>query len=227
MVFKFADNRNPKSLASRLRTRRHEWFRLLISNLPRPLKILDVGGTAAIWETIGFVNRFDIQISLLNIEPCEASYHNVLSLFGDARDMQQFRENEFDVVYSNSVIEHVGDLDDMRRMAQEVRRVGKNYFLQTPNRFFPMEPHFLFPLFQFLPSAVQISLVQNFRLGWVGRQVERELAKKAVESIRLLSWNEMHALFPDAKIQRETLLGLTKSLIAYKVEQAFNSDLTL
>jgi 2-polyprenyl-3-methyl-5-hydroxy-6-metoxy-1,4-benzoquinol methylase len=79
--------------------------------------------------------------------------------------MRQFRDHQFDVVYSNSVIEHVGDLDDMRRMAQEIQRVGKRYFLQTPNRYFPIEPHFVFPFFQFLPRPVQISLVQKFRLG--------------------------------------------------------------
>lgn len=217
MVPKFADNRNPNSLASRLRAERNKRFRSLISSLPRPLTVLDVGGTETVWETIGFANQPDIQITLINIEPSETSYNNISSIVGDARDMRQFSEHQFDVAYSNSVIEHVGNLADTQRMAREVRRVGKHYFVQTPNRYFPIEPHFVFPFFQFLPRTVQIALVQNFNLGWVGRNPERKYAERAVDTIRLLSWNEMHGLFPDAKIEKERLLGLTKSIIAYKI----------
>jgi ubiquinone/menaquinone biosynthesis C-methylase UbiE len=217
MVLKLADNRDPNSLASRLRARRNEWFRSLISNLPKPLTVLDVGGMEAVWETIGFVNRPDIQITLLNVEPCKTSYSNISVVIGDARNMHQFRDNQFDVVYSNSVIEHVGALDDMRRMAQEIRRVGKRYFLQTPNRYFPIEPHFVFPFFQFLPRSVQIFLLQNYKLGWIGRVPERKFAEIAIDSIRLLTWNEMRSLFADAEIEREKLFGITKSLIAYKM----------
>jgi 2-polyprenyl-3-methyl-5-hydroxy-6-metoxy-1,4-benzoquinol methylase len=131
--------------------------------------------------------------------------------------MKQFSEHQFDVVYSNSVIEHVGDLGDMQRMAQEVRRVGKYYFVQTPNRYFPIEPHFVFPFFQFFPRSAQISIVQKFSLGWIGREPEKKSAERAVDSIRLLSQKEMYNLFPDAKIEKEVLLGLTKSITAYKI----------
>jgi SAM-dependent methyltransferase len=217
MVFKFADNRDPNSLASRLRAKRHEWFRSLISNLPRPLTVLDVGGTETVWEIIGFVNQPDIQITIINIEPSETSYNNISLVVGDARDMRQFRDHQFDVVYSNSVIEHVGDLVDMRRMAREIQRVGKRFFLQTPNRYFPIEPHFVFPFFQFLPRPVQIALVQKFTLGWVERQPEKKYAERAVDSIRLLSSSDMRGLFADAKLEKERLLGITKSLIAYKI----------
>jgi hypothetical protein len=85
MALKFADNRDPDSLASRLRAKRHDWFRSLISSLPRPLTVLDVGGTETVWKTIGFVNQPDIQITLINVEPCETSYNNISSVLGDAR----------------------------------------------------------------------------------------------------------------------------------------------
>ena len=68
MVVKFADNRNPNSLASRLRAERNKWFRSLISTLPRPLTLLDVGGTETVWETIGFANQPSVQITLINLE---------------------------------------------------------------------------------------------------------------------------------------------------------------
>jgi hypothetical protein len=60
--------------------------------------------------------------------------------------MPQYRDKEFDIAFSNSVIEHVGNDLRIRQMADEVRRVGRNY-LQTPNYYFPLEPHFFFPFF--------------------------------------------------------------------------------
>ena len=124
--------------------------------------------------------------------------------------MREFRENQFDVVYSNSVIEHVGDIEDMLKMAREVRRVGRWYFLQTSNLFFPMEPHFLFPLFQFLPISCRVYLVRHFNLGWVGRVPDSEGAERKVRSIHLLSKADLRFLFPDANITTEKLFWIDK-----------------
>jgi Methyltransferase domain len=180
---------------------------------PGPLNILDVGGTQAVWESIGFVDQPDISITLLNIERMETSYKNVVSIIGDARDMHEFRNGQFDAVYSNSVIEHVGGIEDMRKMAREIQRVGKRYFVQTPNLYFPIEPHFVFPLFQFLPISWRISLVQRFNLGWVRREPERGRAEREIRSINLLSKTQLRSLFPDADIATERFFGFTKSFI--------------
>ena len=174
----------------------------------------------AVWESINFVNQHDIHITLLNMEgakEAQTSYSNVTTVIGDARDMAEFKDQQFDVVYSNSVIEHVGDSESRRRMASEVRRVGKRYFVQTPNLYFPIEPHFVFPLFQFLPISVRIYLVQNFDLGWLGRIPERERAEQEVRSINLLSKREVRSLFPDGELYQERFAGLVKSLLAYKM----------
>jgi len=95
--------------------------------------------------------------------------------------------------------------------------VGLRYFLQTPYRYFPIEPHFVFPLFQFLPFFIQVYLVQHFNLGWFHRLPEKLEAKNAVRSIQLLSKKEIHLLFPDAHFEDEMLFGLIKSLLAYKM----------
>ena len=213
MVAKFADNRDPHSLASRMRNRRNQRFREAIEGF-RPLNILDVGGTQAVWESIGFVGQHDIWITLLNTQPVETSYANVVTILGDARDMHEFRDRQFDVVYSNSVIEHVGGMEDMRKMAQEIQRVGKRYFVQTPNLYFPIEPHFVFPGFQFLPIPWRVYLVQRFNLGWMGgREPDRQHAEHIVRSINLLSKTQLRSLFPDADITVERFFGFTKSLI--------------
>jgi hypothetical protein len=212
-----ANHDNPASLAARMRGKRLAGLKALLASVPLPMNILDVGGLQGAWETLGFVGRPDIEITLLNIEPAHVSGSNMRSVTGDARSMPEFRDREFDLVFSNSVIEHVGGREEEKRMADEVRRVGKRYYVQTPNRYFPVEPHFLFPCFQFLPTAVQATLVQKFKLGYRPKLPERADAESEVRSIRLLSRTDMRRLFPDAVVADEKLFGLTKSLMAYKI----------
>src|SRR6266702_8179232 len=217
MLPNFADNRDPNSLASRLRAKRNEQFRSLLDSLPRPLKILDVGGRQTVWETIRLVDHPDVHITILNLEQEECRYRNVHSVAGDARDMRGFHDFQFDIVYSNSVIEHVGAIDQMVRMASEVRRVGRRYFVQTPYRYFPIEPHLCFPMFQFLPLSIRTLMVQNFNLGWIAKQPDRKQGADEVRSISLLTRRELQSLFPDGRMMEERLLGLTKSLIIQKL----------
>jgi SAM-dependent methyltransferase len=212
---KIADNSEIDSLASRLRRKRFALFMHLLESLPRPIKILDVGGTQGFWELMGFTNEPDVEVVILNVSAMAMLYDNFASIVGDARDMRSFADNAFDVVFSNSVIEHVGTYADQYRMAEEVQRVGKRYFLQTPNRYFPIEPHFLFPLFQFLPLSLRIFLMRRFDLGWFKKIPDKQQATEHVRSIRLLTRRELLALFPGAMLYKEKFLGLTKSLIVY------------
>jgi hypothetical protein len=201
--------------ARKMRKKRIALFESLISQLPRPLNILDVGGEQGFWELVG-LHQEDAKILLYNIVPSEVSYPTLSSKVGDARDMREFKDREFQIFFSNSVIEHVGTYAQQRQMANEVQRVGERYYVQTPNRFFPMEPHFLFPFFQFLPLAIRVFLVTHFNLGWAGKIPDRQAALQAIKEIRLLTQKELKDLFPGTKIHKETLLGLTKSFIVYK-----------
>jgi hypothetical protein len=110
-------------------------------------------------------------------------------------------------VFSSSTIEHVPK-ELQETFASEIWRVGRRYFVQTPNRYFPIEPHYQFPLFQFLPHRVQRVLNRRFTLGWQ--------PKGSWEEINLLSSRQLKRLFPDAEIHRERVLGLTKSLMAVR-----------
>jgi SAM-dependent methyltransferase len=212
---KFADNRRPGSLANKFRQRRMELFLDLVRMLPAPVRVLDVGGTEGYWQQMGLLGRPGLQVVLLNLHRESAEAPNVSAAVGDARDLSEFPDGSFDVVFSNSVIEHLGSPEDQARMASEVRRVGRRYFVQTPNRYFPLEPHFMFPGFQFLPERVRVGLVRRFALGYHERMRDPERARAAVAEIRLLSPREMRALFPEAELYRERVLGLTKSVIAY------------
>ena len=76
-------------------------------------------------------------------------------------------------------------------MAREVQRVGQRYLVQTPNYFFPIEPHLVFLGFQWLPATARVWLVQHFDLGWCKRRPDRESARQLVNSIRLLRKREL------------------------------------
>lgn len=114
--------------------------------------------------------------------------------------MTVFPDSEFDVVFSNSVIEHLGTYEDQWKMAEEVRRVGQRYFVQTPNKYFPIEPHFLVPFCQFFPTALRAWLLTRFDLGWHKRAANYKTARR---------------LFPEANLYKERVWGLTKSFIVY------------
>jgi SAM-dependent methyltransferase len=197
------------SFATRLRRKRFALFQTLLAGLPRPLRILDVGGTQGFWETMGMADAPGLEFWVINLSDYEfqsarPQFHQAV---GDARHMPQFADQEFDVVFSNSVIEHVGGYADQRRMAREIRRVGRRYFVQTPNRYFPIEPHYLYPFFQFYPPALKRGLVRHLRLGW-GNLAE-------ATTIRLLSKRELLALFPGSRLYAERLFGLNKSFVVY------------
>ncbi len=210
-----ADNTNESSLATKLRKKRFSFFLSLFSQVPKPLRLLDVGGTVNFWRQMNFVKDPQVEITLLNLTPGEVSTNDFQVVLGSGCKMNQFKNGEFDIVFSNSVIEHVGDKEAQESMAREITRVGKRYFVQTPNRYFPLEPHFLFPFYQFLPVDWRVWLLQHAPLGWTEKIPDRTVAKRVVESVTLLSKNELCEHFPGAKIYEEKFLGLTKSLIAY------------
>ena len=210
------DGISQNSLAAKLRRKRFALFTALMSKVPRPLRILDVGGTEVFWKMMDFMRESDVEITLFNRSKIQVSYPNFTSIVGDARDMGQFGDNEYDVVFSNSLIEHVGSYVEQKRVAHEIVRIGKRYFVQTPNYYFPIEPHFLFPFFQHLPLKLKVFLLRHFNLGWYKKTKNHQKATETVNSIRLLRERELKQLFPGAKIYREKFFGLTKSLIFYK-----------
>lgn len=213
---KYVDTSNPHSLISKVRKKRCEFLLALIHSIDNDsIRILDVGGTLPFWETCEFVGGPKCEITLLNLSKFEVpkNYKYITSVQGNGTDMRNYKDNEFDVVVSDSVIEHVGDYENQKKMAREIQRVGKRYFVQTPNFFFPVEPHFLFPFFQFLPLSVKTLLLSYFSLG--GRQPtgNHEKSKVVAKSIRLLKKRELQQLFPEGVILKERLFGLSQSFI--------------
>lgn len=216
MLPRFADNTDAGSWAARLRSRRAERFAAVLDRAPRPLRIVDIGGSPAVWHQLGLADAPDVLITVVNLEQMASAAANITCIVADARDLSAFPDRAFDVAYSNSVLEHVGGPADCARMAAGLRRVADRYFVQTPNRYFPVEPHFVFPMFQFLPRPARVELVRRWQLGWMPREPDRDQAAAAVDSIRLLTRRELRTLFPDAVIEAERIAGVTKSWIAIR-----------
>jgi len=214
MLRDLADSDSPRSFANRLRSRRFEQFEAWATRMPRPLRILDVGGTTAFWENRGWHERTDVEILTLNLEPEPQQHASVKPIVGDATNLVDFADHSVDIVFSNSVIEHLFTFENQRRMAAEVRRVGKAFWVQTPNFWFPIEPHFHFIGWQWLPLAVRSSIIQRRACGWRGPCSDPVGAKRLVEEVRLLTRKEMEVLFPSAVLIPERFGGLVKSWTA-------------
>jgi hypothetical protein len=174
--------------------------------------ILDVGGVASLWEGLSVSPR----VTILNFKkPKKPLPAHIDFVVGDGTRIQ-YPDRSFDIAFSNSTIEHLRDWNTQARFALEMRRVGRAYYVQTPNYYFPIEPHYLAPFIHWFAPAIQKRLVRYATpWGWIERP-SRANAEAMVEEIRLLRPGEMQQLFPDGRLEREEFLGMTKSLIMYR-----------
>jgi SAM-dependent methyltransferase len=201
------------AISRRARGRRmQECVRLL--RIDAGTRVLDVGGTPDIWRLAPVMPR----LIVLNHPRAEREASaEVPVVFGDGRALP-FADKSFDVVFSNSVIEHVGSAADQARFAAEIVRVGKKYWVQTPNRYFFAEQHLWMPFAHWLPKRWQAALVRRISIWeWVVRPApdERDFyLEHYLKDVGLLSTRKLRGLFPGARIRRERFLGWTKSLIA-------------
>ena len=203
------------------REKRFKFFKDLLSKIDKegPIEILDIGGTQEYWQKMNFIDNTNCNITLLNLEKVEVKYTNFKSVVGDAKNLIEYKDKQFDVVFSNSVIEHLYSRENQICMANEVMRVGKYYYVQTPNYYFPIEPHWLFPFFQFLPFGIRVYLTENFTIGNVKKAINKAAAINKIKEVNLLSEKELIRLFPNSEIKREYFLGLVKSISAYRVTE--------
>lgn len=213
----FASSDQPNSLGAKFRAKRLQHFEnLFLSQIRpnRPIRILDVGGTDYFWKDSQIPSIPGVSISLLNLHLEPTTHPQIQSLVGDATQMDNFEDQSFDLVFSNSVIEHLYTFENQQKMAKEILRLGKKYYIQTPEKFFPIEAHYALPFAQFLPKKLVFQILTKTPLSRLKRWTEND-ARQYLEEIRLLDEKEMRQLFPGSKIFREKAFGLTKSITAH------------
>lgn len=178
--------------------------------------ILDIGGTAGYWQAFGADIPANVTITVAN--PFGQQPENTERMKFDRTDAcaMGYEDNSFDIVHSNSVIEHVGQWRNMAAMATEVRRVARRYFVQTPNFWFPVEPHYRTLFFHWLPEPIRASMLLKKDRGFWKKADNIGRATEQYQAAILLDFRQMAFLFPDAEIRREKFFGFTKSLVAVK-----------
>jgi hypothetical protein len=185
--------------------------------LGKGCRIADIGGLPGNWRYL----RCDAQVVLVNLEFAPERDERFVCVIADGRRLP-FRSDAFDVAYSNSVIEHVGGPGEQEAFAEEIKRIGKGYFVQTPNRWFVIEPHLLAPFIHFLPRSLQRRVARWFTIwGLVQRPSQQEI-DRFLAGIHLLGVREMSHLFPGARLIRERILGFTKSFVAVRRPDELN-----
>jgi SAM-dependent methyltransferase len=194
--------------------RLHAFYRLLSVN--ESTRVLDIGGGAFFWDLALSEGLPLPQVTVLNIRPAGDDARSFLRwIVADAR-ASQLPDNSFDLVFSNSLVEHLGDFKSQKLFADEVRRLAPRFFVQTPDRLCPVEPHFVTPFIHWLPRDVQRRLIRNFTVWGLGARPSQSCCDHLSEEIALLSKREMKQLFPDATVLSERFAGVPKSLIAVK-----------
>lgn len=140
---KISNYNNPNSFGSRMRKRRAQPLLSLILDVFKEkgkVEIIDIGGTRIYWNIIpmDLLRAQNVKITIVNIPGSGVSIDDPIFSFveGDGRNLSNFSDHAFDIAHSNSVLEHVGNFEDMRRFAGEIARVGKKYFVQTPSFWF-------------------------------------------------------------------------------------------
>ncbi|RBP51687.1 hypothetical protein [Arenicella xantha] len=217
-----SENSHAGSYASKFRRRRMEKLASLIEiKKLQGVSVLDIGGTKNFWEmNLEYLPKGAIsEIDIVNLPPqdnAEFDLNGVMLRFygGDALDEASFRKQNYDLVHSNSVIEHVGNLSSQKRMSESIQRLGTFYWVQSPAKAFPLEPHFYVPFFAYLPLSLRAALLRRFNLGFHKREPDWLQSRITCEDTRLLTLREYKCLFPQAEILSEKVAFFTKSYTA-------------
>lgn len=217
----FINHNQQGSFVNRLRRKRFAALEKRIEDLAHDtdtFKILDIGGDIAYWKNIGWKNNKS-QIYLLNLYPNiieEEDSNHFLSLVGNALEMP-FVKGEFDLVFSNSVIEHVGNYKNQVKFAEAIKQLSNKYIIQTPSIWFPLEPHSLIPFFQFIPHRLRALLIMTFNINYFPKKNNFTEALEVSYSTLMFTKKRFSKLFPEAEIHVERILGIPKSYTAVRL----------
>ena len=200
-----------KNLSYRSRTKKLALLNSVFR--PRPEdRVLDIGASGEVF----------LQYSLEDVYPFPsrivAGGYEAREIFAARRHYPQprfaqfdgcalpFLDQSFDLVFSNAVIEHILGPGRQERFAREVMRVGKSWFVTTPNYWYPFESHHHLPIFQFLPRPIQMEY--NRLLG-------THIPRGTVQELGLLSARQMRRLFPTGRVVGVRVTFWAETLVAY------------
>jgi SAM-dependent methyltransferase len=196
----------------RMRERRMRVF-IEKAGLKKGMRVIDLGGSPGIWKFV----PIPLDITMVNLEFSAGAeeeannikQHKFTFVVGDACSAD-FPTSSFDLAFSNSVIEHVGSREKRAEFAREVRRLAPRYWVQTPSKYFPIEAHTGMPFWWYYPEVVRRRLKRKWHEklpAWT----------EMIEGTDIVEQQELEAIFPQAHILKERLMGIVKSYIAVRI----------
>jgi hypothetical protein len=208
-------NRTLKRLSQRSREQKFALFHSVFR--PRPEdRVLDVGVSGWFFARYTFEDFYPYPqritagtIQFNELASARRAYSLPSYVMLDGCQLP-FADKTFEMVFSNAVIEHIMGKGKQAEFASEIMRVGKSWFVTTPNYWFPFEPHYQLPFIQFLPRPAQ--RVYNRLLGTA-------IPKGQVQDLALLSARELQRLFPTSLIARMRLTLWPETLVAYYIDR--------
>jgi hypothetical protein len=197
--------------------RRKRMRQLALLGLSGGERVIDLGGTCDIWQFV----ETPLDITIVNLPGIDVkdagpSHHRFHFVTGDATALD-YPDDHFDVVFSNSVIEHVGGEEKELAFAREVRRLAPAYQVQTPSIWFPLEPHTGIPFWWALPQAVRERIIA----GWKTRLPDWS---EMVEGTTVITRKKLQSYFPDARLITERVAGIPKSYTAFRSGRGRGAD---
>lgn len=179
--------------------------------------VLDVGGRPFMWDLLKeFHGVAPKRLVLLNTpsEKLLPESENYTVKIADGCHLP-YENDSFDLVFSNSVIEHVGNKEEMTQFSRECDRVGKHIYIQTPNRWFPVDAHLGVAFIHWLPRPLYkklcfLSLRYPFTIN---NPAEKKNFDLEFETTRLLTLGQLKRLFPGNRIVPEKFLFFVKSFV--------------
>ena len=203
----------PDSLGGRRRARRWRW---LVETFPEldQMSVLDLGGSLSTWERAP-VRAKHVHVVNISKPPAQVPDWAEVERADACALPPHIASRRYDLVFSNSVIEHVGGHERRVRFAEAVRSLSDRYWVQTPYRYFPIEPHWLVPGLQFLPIAMRARIAHKWPLVYTPGRAKAAVLNTVMWT-ELIDRTQMRHYFPDAELRAERVAGLTKSLIAVR-----------
>lgn len=206
------DVNSKTSLSGRARARRWRHFHETFPELAE-MRVLDLGGTPESWNLASVKPK---ALTVVNLMPLEADAPGTVVIQGDACDLPtSVISDRFDLVYSNSLLEHVGGHIQRQRLADNIHTLADQHWVQTPYRYFPVEPHWLFPGLQWLPYEARVQISMRWNRGQI-RTHTRAQAQNRVDEIDLVGISQMRRYFPSSQLWYERFAGMVKSLVAIR-----------
>ena len=206
------------------RGRRLRLFNEFMSGVTGPVRLIDLGGTVKFWEDWGLAKRPQLDVTLVNNHDRDKNHEddpitlpNLRRLRADVLSLTAEDFAQYDVIFSNSLIEHLPGRALQQQLARAIIDSGRPYFLQTPNKHSPIDPHFprpYVPFFATYPRPLQARLLSWSSLGSGSTAPSYQAALQRLQNYYPMTVNDIRRCFPRARVVVERPLGVPMSIIA-------------